>query len=142
VAALVGGALFLRPRPAARDELPAPATLDPAIRQVLKTKMGRHDLQMQALLSRVVLLDDDGIARAAGAVFDEPSLARPVAGDELNAALPERFFALQDDVRRIARQLVIASQAHDRAAVAEQFGTLAKTCVACHEAYLQAGGRR
>src|SRR4051812_5743193 len=81
--------LFLRPRPVAHEELAAPATIPPALVHVLKVKMGRHDLQMKALLTRVVLLDDDGIARAAGEIFDEPALAAPLAGDELNGLLPE-----------------------------------------------------
>jgi hypothetical protein len=130
-------ALFLRPRPVAHEELAAPATIPPALVHVLKVKMGRHDLQMKALLTRVVLLDDDGIARAAGEIFDEPALAAPLAGDELNGLLPERFFTLQDELRKHAKQLVIASDRHDRAAVADEFAALSKTCVGCHEVYLR-----
>jgi hypothetical protein len=66
VAAVIGLALLLRPRPVAREELAAPPTLPPAARQVVRTKMVRDDGQMRALLSRVVLLDDDGVARTAG----------------------------------------------------------------------------
>ena len=72
--------------------------------------MARHDVQMRALLSRVVLLDDDGVARTAGEIFDEPALARPIGGDELNGLLPESFFVLQDELKARARRLVIASQ--------------------------------
>jgi hypothetical protein len=136
VGAGVGLALFLRPLPVAKDELAAPATLSPALANVVRSKMGRHGAQMKELVSRVVLLDDDGVARAAGAMFDEPALARPLAGDELNGLLPERFFALQDELRDRARQLVIASGRHDRAAVAAQFAALSKSCVDCHQLYL------
>jgi hypothetical protein len=90
---------------------------------------------MKELVSRVMLLDDDGVARAAGAMFDEPALARPVSGDELNGMLPERFFVLQDELRARARQLVIASSRHDRAAVAAEFAALSKTCLDCHQVY-------
>jgi hypothetical protein len=137
LAIIVGAAIFLRPRPSAKEELAQPASIPPAMLSVLKTKMGRHDFQMKALVTRVILLDDDGVARAAGEIFDEPSLARPVAGDELNGLLPERFFALQDELRKRARQLVIASERHDRAAVAEEFAALSKTCITCHEVYLR-----
>ena len=137
LAGVVGLAIFLRPKPAGREELPAPGGVPPAMIHVLKTKMGRHDLQMQRLLSRVVLLDDDGVARAAGEIFDEPALGRPLTGDELNGLLPERFFALQDELRQQTRQLVIASNRHDRAAVANEFAALTKTCIACHEVYLR-----
>jgi hypothetical protein len=136
LAAAVGLAVFLRPKPTAREELAAPGTIPPAALAVLRTKMGHHDAQMKTLLDRVLMLDDDGIARAAGEIFDEPALARPVLGDELNALLPERFFTLQNDVRERARQLVAASGRHDRAGVAEEFGALSKSCVACHEVYL------
>jgi hypothetical protein len=141
LAAGIGLAIFLRPKPLAREELPAPSALPAAARQVLKTKMGRHDLQMQALVSRVVLLDTDGIAKAAGEIFDEPALARPITGDELNGLLPERFFALQDELRTHARALVVASVNKDRRALTDEFAALARTCVACHQVYLFGDGR-
>jgi hypothetical protein len=137
LATAIGGALWLRPRPTAVEHLAEPAALPPVARQILRTKMGRHDAQMRALMSRVVLLDDDGIARAAGEIFDEPTLARPMAGDELNGLLPARFFDLQDELRARARRLVMASERHDRAAVADEFSALAKSCVACHDVYLR-----
>jgi hypothetical protein len=140
LATAIGGALWLRPHATAQEHLAEPAALPPAARQILRTKMGRHDLQMRALMSRVVLLDDDGIARAAGEIFDEPALARPLGADELNSLLPARFFDLQDELRTRARRLVAASGRHDRAAVAEEFAALAKSCVACHDVYLREPG--
>jgi hypothetical protein len=140
VAAAVGLALLLRPRPVAYEELPASTFIPTAARQVMHTKMERHEAQMRNLLSRVLLLDDDGVARAAGEVFDEPALSTPVAGDELNSLLPRRFFSLQDDLRARARQLIVASQKHDHAAVADEFAALAKTCVACHQVFLYGDG--
>jgi hypothetical protein len=137
VASLAGAAVFLRPHSSAREELAEPVAIPSAMLTILKAKMGRHDLQMKALMTRVVLLDDDGVARAAGAIYDEPSLARPVVGDELNGLLPERFFVLQDELRARARRLVIASSHHDRATVADEFAALSKTCVTCHDVYLR-----
>jgi hypothetical protein len=142
VAVLAGLALFLKPRKIARDELSAPGSIPPAAVAVLRTKMGHHEAQMTTLLHEVLVLDDDGIARAAGEIFDEPALARPLLGDELNALLPERFFALQSDLRERARALVAASGRHDRAAVADEFGALSKSCVSCHEVYLFETGAR
>jgi hypothetical protein len=137
LAGFVGAAIFLRPTSSAKEELARPVAIPEAMLSVIRTKMGRHDLQMKALVERVVLLDDDGVARAAGAIFDEPSLARPITGDELNGVLPERFFVLQDELRRRARLLVAASGRHDRTAVANEFAELSKTCLACHEVYLR-----
>jgi hypothetical protein len=137
LALIVGGVIFLRPRSAAKDELATPTAIPPAMLGVLKTKMVRHNSQMNALMSRIVLLDDGGVAHAAGELLDEPSLARPVSGDELNGVLPERFYTLQDEVRNRARQLIVASNRHDRGAVANEFAALAKACVTCHEIYLR-----
>ena len=75
LATVIGLGLFLRPRPTAQDHLAAPATLSAMARQALRTKMVRHGVQMETLVSRVVMLDDDGVARAAGEIFDEPALA-------------------------------------------------------------------
>lgn len=136
LAVIIGVALFLRPKRLAREELPTPAGIPETARQVLRLKMGRHDQQMQALLSRVVLLDAEGVARAAGEIFDEPALARPLTGEELNGLLPERFFVLQDELRARARRLVTATLNKDRATLADEFAELAKTCVACHQLYL------
>jgi hypothetical protein len=136
LATAVGLAIALRPKPLGEGTLPTSRVVPEPLRPIVKSKMGRHQQQMQALLSRVVLLDDDGIARAAGEIFDEPALARPVAGDELNGLLPERFFVLQDELRAQARRLVIASSKHDRDGVANEFGALAKTCVSCHQVFL------
>jgi len=135
LATVIGLGLFLRPRMTAREQLAEPAI--PAIaRQAVRSKMARHEAQMRTLVSRVVMLDDDGVARAAGEIFDEPALARPVAGDELNGLLPARFFALQDELKARARRLVVASTSRDHAAMADEFAALAKSCVSCHEVYL------
>jgi len=142
LAAIVGAAIRLRPKPVAHEELPASTALPPAARQVVRSRMGRHEGQMQALVSRVVLLDDDGVARVGGEIFDEPAIARPIAGDELNGLIPERFFVLQDDLRTRARQLVIASQTHNREAVAAEFAALAKSCVACHQVFVHGDDSR
>lgn len=142
IAGVVGAAVLLRARPIARDQLPVAPAMPSAARQIVRSKMERHEAQMKALISRVVLLDDDGVARVAGEIFDEPALARPIAGDELNGLIPERFFALQDELRERARQLVIASGKHDREAVANEFAALAKSCVSCHQVFVHGNGAR
>lgn len=136
LASAIGLALLLRPKPIAREELPASATIAPAARQVVRSKMARHEAQMKALVSRVVLLDDDGVARVAGEIFDEPALARPVQGDELNGLIPERFFVLQDELRERARQLVIASSSHNREAITNEFAAIARSCIGCHQVFV------
>lgn len=144
LAGAVGTAVYLRPKPIAREPthavLPAPVAIPPLARQIVKSKMGRHEAQMQALMSKVVLLDTDGIARLAGEIYDEPALARPVEGDELNGVLPEKFFVLQDELRARAKRLVLATQAGNHARIADEFAGLAKGCVTCHQVYLHESG--
>ena len=61
----------------------------------------------------------------------------PIAGDELNGLLPERFFALQDELKAGSRRLVAASLSRNHAAMADEFAALAKSCVSCHDVYLR-----
>ena len=136
LATVIGFGLFLRPRPTAREQLAEPSGIPAIARQAVRSKMQRHEVQMRTLVSRVIMLDDDGVARAAGEIFDEPALARPIVGDELNGLLPARFFVLQDELKARARRLVAASTARNHTATAEEFAALAKSCVSCHEVYL------
>jgi hypothetical protein len=136
---VVALALLLRPSRTIQrgPELPIPERIPPAMRQVIASKMQRHAEQLPALVSKVVVLDYDGAARAGGEIFDEPGLARPVAGDELNNLLPPRFFLLQDALRDGARQVVQAAAERNSARLSEALGNLTKTCVSCHDVYLR-----
>jgi hypothetical protein len=138
VAGAVALALFLRPTHsiAPGPELPVAERITPAVRAVIRSKMIRHSMQLRGLVERAVVLDYDGTARVAGEIFDEPMLARPLAGDELNSVLPSRFFDLQDDLRNQARALVTAAARRDGPRVAITFGALAKSCIECHDLYL------
>jgi hypothetical protein len=140
VAVVIALALFLRPSRSIspRSELGTPAHIAPAARAVIRSKMVRHREQLGDLVIRVVALDYDGAARVGGEIFDEPALARPITGDELNGLLPEAFFELQDALRASARRVVEAAARKDGAKLAEEFSGLSRTCVACHALYLNA----
>jgi hypothetical protein len=138
VAGAIATAIFLRPTRMGIEKLPEPSYLPPAARQVLKGRMERHGDQMRELVMRVILMDDDGAARVAGEIHDEPTLARPLAGDELNGLLPEHFFVLQDELKASAKRMVAALARADRGAVGDELATLTRSCVACHDAYLHA----
>lgn len=139
VAGAIALVLILRPSHSIRPgpELGVPERIPPAARAVIRSKMQRHAEQLSDLVARVAVLDYDGVARSAGAIFDEPSLARPVTGDELNGLLPERFFVLQESLRTEARQVVDAAARRDSGRLASAFGELTKTCVSCHHVYLR-----
>lgn len=131
-------ALVLRPSRSISPlpELGTPEHIPPAARAVIRSRMQRHGEQLGTLISRVVVLDYEGAARAAGEIYDEPALARPITGDELNGVLPERFFVLQDDLRAQARRLVTAAARRDSAGLAAEVGALTKSCISCHDLYL------
>lgn len=138
VAIIIATALFLRPsRTIWRGvELATPDHIPPAARSVIHSMMARHRDLVGELVTRVILLDYDGVARTAGELYDEPALAKPIAGDELNAALPVRFFDLQKDMRVGTRRVVEAAARKDRVSLSEDFAALTKTCIACHDLYL------
>jgi hypothetical protein len=139
VAGAIALALILRPAQSISPgpELRAPERISPAARSIIHSKMRRHREQLGALLAQVVVLDYEGSARTAGEIFDEPALARPVTGDELNGALPERFFLLQDRLRADARRITAAAARRDGPGFGQAFGALAGSCIACHDAYLR-----
>ena len=102
--------------------------------------MDRHAIQVTDLITRVVVLDFDGAARAAGAIYDEPMLARPIGGDELNGLLPEPFFALQEQLHFRSKRVVEAAAHKNAPDLAEAFGTLAKTSSAATTSICTAAG--
>jgi cytochrome c556 len=121
-----------------RGHLAEPQYLPEAARALLHTRMQHHGESMTELLSTVVLLDYEGTQRSAREIVEEPRLARPTTMDatQLNSRLPERFFALQDQLHMRAAQLEATATAHDPARLASAYGQLAETCVACHAVYL------
>jgi len=138
VAGAIAIAIILRPERSISvlPELGTPEHIPPAARAVIRSRMQRHGAQLGTLVSRMVLLDYQGAARTAGEIYDEPTLARPLTGDELNGVLPERFFVLQDDLRVEARRLVTAAALGDSSRLVEEVGALTKSCISCHDLYL------
>ena len=138
LAAVVAVALFLRPTRSIQrgPEMATPERIPPALQAVIASKMRRHAEQLPELISRAVVLDYDGVARVAGAIFDEPRLARPVGGDELNGVLPERFFVLQDQLQAAAHAAVEAAARQSPQDVSAAAANLTRTCVDCHAVYL------
>jgi cytochrome c556 len=112
--------------------------LSETARALVRQKMAKHSRQMTELVWSVVLLEYNESAQLAQAIATEPRLARPTSNDatELNAALPPRFFELQDQLRSRAQKLEVAARARDATGMAKTFGALAETCVACHDVYL------
>lgn len=125
--------------PTARKGLEEPSYLSLIARQLLKQRMARHGADMLALVQAVLFLDHQTTQRLAAEIAAEPRLTRPIAGglDDVNAALPERFFILQDELKSRAIDLAGASRSSDPAQLAARLGELTQTCVSCHAAYLE-----
>lgn len=120
------------PKLRAADRLSEPA------RAALRTQMHAHGAGMLELTTEVTLLDYDGAAATAQRILDEPRVARPVGNDatELNAQLPARFFALQDELRLRLQAIANTARTRDAESTAEAMGQTMRTCVRCHDAYL------
>ena len=132
-------------RPAQADEaLPSPDYLPDLARAFLRQKMHNHGRDMLGLVQGVTLLRYENTRLLATRIASEPRLVRPIAGgdNDLNAALPEQLFVLQDELRNQARNLAEAARKEDDAELARAFARVTETCVACHSAYLKPRERK
>ena len=125
--------------PVVKQGLEAPSYLSAIARHLLKQRMQRHGDDMLRLVTAVIFLDHETTQRLAADLAAEPRLTRPIAGgaDDMNAALPERFFVLQDELRSRALDLAAASRGSDNQKLAARLGELTQTCVSCHSTYLE-----
>lgn len=126
-------------KPTLKQGLDAPPYLSPLARQVLKQRMKRHGNDMLTMVRSVLFLDHETTQRIAAELAAEPRLTRAIAGgsDDVNAALPERFFVLQDELRSRALDLSAAAKEGDDAKLAARLGEVTRTCVSCHATYLE-----
>jgi hypothetical protein len=122
---------------AAPDRSGPPQPLSPAAREILKTRMASHARDMSDLVSSIMILDYDLIARTGDGIAADVNLSRPISRDatELNSALPEQFFVRQDELRAGAKALAAAGRARDPHRVAAEYGHLSEGCVRCHADY-------
>jgi hypothetical protein len=120
------------------DGLAKPDYLSELARQMLRRRMERHGRDMTTLMTGVVLLKREVVQSLASNLAGEPRITRPLpdSRDDLNSALPERFFVLQDELRDRARQLADTARSGKDKELGESFARLTQTCVACHSTYL------
>lgn len=118
--------------------LPPVERLPETARAALRTQMKSHARGMMELASTVTVLDYDGVAASAERILAEPRVARPLTDDasDLNAQLPPRFFALQDELRVNVQSVAHSAVARDPEALADSFAAATKTCIRCHDSYL------
>jgi len=120
------------------DTLGRPDYLSDLARQILRRRMERHGRDMLHLMTGVVLLRREVVQTIAQELAREPRITRPLpdARDELNSALPEKFFVLQDELRDRAKALEESAKGKNDKELADAFARLTQTCVACHSAFL------
>ena len=118
-------------------ELRRSTALSPEVRARLLPRMQRHAAAMNALTNAVMMLDHEGVKRAAGDILGDPQLARPMTSDSaaLAAALPPVFHELEGDLQLHARELQAAAQSGDDEALVAAHSELAWTCASCHTAF-------
>jgi cytochrome c556 len=119
--------------------LEAPDYLPASARLLLRERMTAHARDMGQLMSAIMLLHYGEVHERAQAIAEDTRFARPMTGDasELNSALPERFFSLQEQLRTRSGALATAAAQTDALAVADAYGRLSETCVSCHATYRQ-----
>lgn len=127
-----------KPTKVSDEGLGKPDYLSDLARQILRRRMERHGRDATHLMTAVVLLKRDTVQALAQALAGEPRIVRPLpdSRDDLNAALPERFFVLQDELRDRARTLGEAAKSRSDRELGEAFSALTQTCVACHSTFL------
>lgn len=135
VASTQQGTLAAKP-----PHLPARAHLPPEAREMLTDRMMRHGDDMGDLTVAVLMLEYDLTQALAAEMAGEPKLGRPAPGETgtLNALLPKEFFTQQDALTASAKALSMAAEKRDDTSIAASFGEVAKACVSCHSAYLNA----
>jgi hypothetical protein len=121
------------------SRLEPPEYLSGTARAVLRTRMASHARDMGDLMSAIMVLQYDRIRERSEAIAGDANFARPLTGDaaELNSALPEKFFQLQDELRTRARVLTRAAEERNAFAVADSYENVSGTCVRCHAVYRQ-----
>lgn len=121
------------PAPQATDESELPL----AVRKLLEPRMGRHGKDFAALHEALEAKNYAAVERAARAIADESTIARPLPGDDesLNARIPERFFALQSALRARAEELAEAARGGSPERVRQSYEALGATCASCHETW-------
>jgi hypothetical protein len=119
------------------ERLGSPEYLPGAARDLLRTRMASHARDMGDLMSAIMILKYPEIEQRASDIAHEAHFARPHSNDatELNAALPEKFFVYERELRVLASSLASAAHKLEPFQVADAYGQLSETCVKCHATY-------
>ena len=127
-------------RPASA-KMPMSTYLPAQAREKIRKTMRAHGDDMTVLMWSIIFLDTDGAGEFARVIKDQPWLERPAdpAAVPSDEQVPEAIYALQEQLITRANALAALAETMDKqqsAQLADAFGQVAQTCVACHAAYL------
>jgi hypothetical protein len=109
-----------------------PDVVSDEARAFLKGKMKGHNKDMRDLSIAVAIAKSSEVQRLAQGLANMPRLDRAAAA---SVKLPERFFELQDQLRKTAQELSDAGKAEDVKLSVEKYQALVAQCVSCHLSY-------
>lgn len=112
-----------------------PGEISGDVRKFLKSKMKSHGKDVRDLLMSVATLRYAEAKRAAQGLANAPRLDA-AAGPSVNVS--PGFFALQDQLKRAAGEVVTAAEAQNAEQLEKSFDLVIKTCMGCHNAFTQA----
>ncbi|MBT8492815.1 MAG: cytochrome c, partial [Deltaproteobacteria bacterium] len=106
------------------------------------SQMARHGARINTLQWAALMLNHERTKDIALQISTEPRIARPTAEDDtINAAIPMKFYDLQDELHAAAGELAKASESKKIHEIKRAYGQLTKTCIRCHSVYTRTSER-
>jgi hypothetical protein len=121
-----GGTAGLRPS----------AALSSEVRRSIRLEMTGHGREMTNLLWTVLLLDYSGASASAQRIAAASERLPHAKDGGARAELPERFVALQRELKTQLKGVQRATDQRSSRLLTEAFGRLSRTCVSCHAFYM------
>ena len=122
---------------APKGRLAKPGYLPTFAREQLDDRMQTHGIDLMHLTMSVVLLEYDDAQAAAQHIVEHRDLERPHGSDDrFNAALPSRFYDLQEQLHVRALTIADAAKRKNAPDMSAALSHLTETCIACHSVYL------
>jgi hypothetical protein len=130
--AFAQGSIF--PDQATRDAAKkfAPENVSEGSRAFLKSKMKNHIKDMKELSIAVATIQAAEVQRLAQGVANTARLDRSTGPAN---QLPERFFELQDELKKNGQALADAGKANSMDGMLTNYQNLVSTCMQCHAAF-------
>ncbi|MEW5742242.1 MAG: hypothetical protein AB1938_25220 [Myxococcota bacterium] len=103
-------------------------------RKFLKGKMKAHGKDLRELSMAVATLKYAQAAKYAQGIANQPRLDPATPGAD---KLPPSYFALQDNLKKLATELVTIANEKDDQELITAYAHLIQTCASCHHAFVE-----